>query len=113
MEKLLETLSPNVGMTLIICATVLILAIILAITFSIWHHMEIKAEDEITQKKNEQENIVRSIKQQADLQSRLLNHLETMTKNENADKIDENNSNKYISELKLLINPQNQNEEKA
>lgn len=35
MEKLLETLSPNVGMTLIICATVLILAIMLAITFSI------------------------------------------------------------------------------
>ena len=46
MEKLLETLSPNVGMTLIICATVLILAIMLAITFSIWHHMEIKAEKE-------------------------------------------------------------------
>ena len=46
MEKLLETLSPNVGMTLIICATVLILATILAITFSIWRHMEIKAEKE-------------------------------------------------------------------
>lgn len=46
MEKLLETLSPNVGMTLIICATVLILAIMLAITFSIWHCMEIKAEKE-------------------------------------------------------------------
>lgn len=46
MDKLLETLSPNVGMTLIICATVLILAILLAITFSIWHCMEIKAEKE-------------------------------------------------------------------
>lgn len=46
MEKLLETLSPNVGMTLIICATVLILVIMLAITFSIWHCMEIKAEKE-------------------------------------------------------------------
>lgn len=113
MDKLLETLSPNVGITLIICATILILVIVLAITFSIWHCMEINAEKEITQNKYEQENIVRSFKQQADLQSRLLNHLETMTKKENADKIDENNSNKYISELKLLINPQNQNEEKA
>lgn len=75
--------------------------------------MEIKAEKEITQKKYEQENIVRSIKQQADLQSRLQNHLETMTKKENADKINQANSDKYIQELNSLINPQKQNEEKA
>ena len=113
MERFFETLSPSVEMTFIICATVLILAIMLAITFSIWHCMEINAEKEITHNKYEQENIVRSFKQQADLQSRLLNHLEAMTKKENADKINQANSDKYIQELNSLINPQNQNEEKA
>lgn len=53
MERFLETLSPDVGITLIICVTLLILAVLLAIVISVWRYCIYKAEKESENREKE------------------------------------------------------------
>lgn len=108
MERLLETLAPSVGMTFIICATVLVVSIYgISICFA-WKIYTEKSRNETALKKWEHEKNARRDKTQADLQNKLLGHLEAMTKKENVDKVDNGNSKTYITKLEMLIKSQNQ-----
>ncbi len=53
MERFFETLSPSVGMTLIICVTILILAVLFAFFVSVWRYCRYKAEKESENREKE------------------------------------------------------------
>ena len=96
-----ETSNNDVAIVLIICGTILLLAIIVALMYFLLKLNEQKAlqpsaknadEDSGSKKKNEAEYI-----------SRLLKHLEGLTVKDDVGKYNEEGSQRYIRELKHLI----------
>lgn len=85
----------------IICFTILLLAIIAALSY-----FKVKADERKTSKALQADvcNNSSSNNVQAEYISKLLKHLENLAIQENVAKYDKNGSDRYIKELKNLIN---------
>ena len=96
-----ETSNNDVAIVLIICGTILLLAIIVALMYFLLKLNEQKALQ--TSAKNADEDSGSKKKNEAEYISRLLKHLESLTVKENVGKYDEIGSKRYVDELKHLI----------
>ena len=79
----------SVAITAIICATILIIALVGILKYFHWKAKEYQVQHEESKAKREQEEEVRRNRQKADLLDKLLKSMESRTKKENAAKLDE------------------------
>lgn len=86
----------------IICATILLLAIIAVLSYFKVKADERKAQDALQGKPGGESGTNNNVK--AEYISKLLKHLESLAIQENVAKYDKNGSDRYIKELKNLIN---------
>ena len=98
-----ETSNNDVTIVVIICGTILLLAIIAVIAYLIQKYNECKAIKKASIRNREYEEKDREYKNQAELLNKLLNIEETLMKKESANSLEENACKKYIKELKNLI----------
>ena len=98
-----ETSNNDVTIVVIICGTILLLAIIAVIAYLIQKYNERKAIMNASIRNREYEEKDREYKQRAELLNKLLNIEETLMKKESAYKLEENACKRYIKELKDLI----------
>jgi hypothetical protein len=98
-----ETSNNDVAIVVIICGTILLLAIIAVIAYLIQKYNERKANMNTSIRNREYEEKDREYKQRAELLNKLLNVEETLMKKESAYKLEENACKRYIKELKNLI----------
>lgn len=96
-----ETSNNDVTIVLIICGTILLLAIIVAFMYFLLKLNERKASK--TSAKNESGDSSSKKKNEAEYISRLLKHLESLTVKDNVGKYDKEGSQRYVNELKHLI----------
>ena len=98
-----ETSNNDVTIVVIICGTILLLAIISVIAYLVQKCNDRKAFENASIRKREYEEKDREYKHYVELLNKLLNTEEMLIKKESASKIEEKACRRYIKELKNLI----------